>query len=49
VSTNPNASGGEKGRTPFQKVQALAKALLAIPKAEADQKAKEERKRKNKK
>jgi hypothetical protein len=34
------------GKTPFQKFQALAKGLVRVPRAEVDQKAKEERKRK---
>jgi len=40
VKEKPNYNADESGRTPFQKFQALAKALVNVPKPEADRRAK---------
>jgi hypothetical protein len=40
VNNKPNSNAVPSGKTPFQKFQALAKGLIAVPKAEVDRKAK---------
>ncbi|HWA24112.1 MAG TPA: hypothetical protein VG734_00450 [Lacunisphaera sp.] len=47
MKEKPNYSAGESPPTPFQKFQALAAALVKVPRAELKQKMKQEKRRKD--
>jgi hypothetical protein len=49
MDAKPNSSADAKGRTPFQRFQALAKGLIRVPRSELNKKIAQAKARKHRK